>query len=51
MNTLTWKQFKELVESNPNVKDDTPIWYIDIHYPTNNIDIHVDVDGELLISD
>ena len=36
MTSLTWKKFKELVDSEmkeKNIDENTPIWYIDISWP------------------
>ena len=44
---MTWGEFKKIVDSQ--VDDDTPIWYIDISYPTNEVIVKIN-NGEVTIS-
>lgn len=48
---LTWKEFKEHMESN-GVNDDTEIDWIDIHMPSDEsyVDVHVNEDNEVTVS-
>ncbi|AUR81908.1 hypothetical protein NVP1016O_28 [Vibrio phage 1.016.O._10N.286.46.A11] len=48
---LTWKQFKEHMESS-GVNNDTEVDWIDIHMPSSesDVDIHVNEDNEVTVS-
>lgn len=48
---MTWLEFKQHCETM-GVQDDTVISWIDIHAPygTDDVDVHVDVNNELTVS-
>lgn len=53
----TWKTFVESVNKkleDAGISPDTPLWYIDIHYPFEDLDdfnVSIYEDGELIIRD
>ncbi|AUR98472.1 hypothetical protein NVP1251O_41 [Vibrio phage 1.251.O._10N.261.55.E5] len=49
---LTWLEFKQHCEAM-GVQDDTEISWIDIHVPysTDDVNVHVDDNNELTVSD
>jgi len=51
MASMTWKEFKEFVESKIEDADNKIIWYIDISYPSKDFtDVIVNDDNEIVIS-